>query len=337
MASRLADTAKSLVRDGTGILAVDDFTAGMNKRLENAGIDPTAEARRDFREILFSATDAMREFISGVILFDETIRQSARSEAPLTGMLRDAGVLIGVKLDTGSQPLTFTDGEVIATGLETLAPRIAEYRAMGAAFGKWRAILHVGDGKPSNNAISANAYALARYAAMCQEAGLVPIVEPDILMDGGHTIETCREVTARVLTEVFKELDAARVRLDALILKPNMVTAGRDCEKQPTHEDVAKHTINVLKRCVPPTVAGIAFLSGGQSAIDATHNLHLMNLQGGLPWKLTFSYNRALQSDALKAWAGRDENITAARAAFAHRARMNALAARGKWSMAFER
>jgi fructose-bisphosphate aldolase, class I len=337
MASRLAETARQLVTDGKGILAVDDFTPGLDKRLQSVGVTPSPEARRDFREILFGAGEAMRDCISGVILYDETIRQSARNETPLTDMILNAGALIGVKLDTGSEPLAFTDGEVSAKGLETLAPRMAQYKAMGATFGKWRAILHIGKDKPSANAVSANAYALARYASMCQEAGLVPIIEPDILMDGDHAIDVCREATVRVLTAVFKELEAARVKLDAIILKPNMVTAGAQAARQATHEDVARQTINVLKRCVPPQVPGIAFLSGGQSSIDATHHLNAMNMQGPLPWKLTFSYNRALQAEALQAWGGQDENIEAARQALSFRARMNSLAARGKWSMGLER
>jgi fructose-bisphosphate aldolase, class I len=336
MAARLADIARQLVADGKGILAADDFTAGIDKRLESAGISPSPEARRDFREILFGAQDAMRECISGVILYDETIRQSARNGAPLTDMILNMGALIGVKLDTGSEPLPFTDGELTTKGLETLAPRMAEYKAMGATFGKWRAIFSIGENRPSANALSANAYALARYASLCQEAGLVPIVEPDILMDGAHTIEDCREATVRVLTDVFRELQAARVRFDAMILKPNMVTAGKSASKQATHEDVARHTMNVLKRCVPGDVPGIAFLSGGQSSLDATMNLNQIRAQGSAPWKLTFSYNRALQADALKAWAGKDENIEAARIAFTHRARMNALASRGRWTKAQE-
>jgi fructose-bisphosphate aldolase, class I len=337
MASRLAETARQLVAEGKGILAVDDFTAGFDKRLASIGVAPSPEARRDFREVLFGSGEAMRDFISGVILYDETIRQTARNETPLTDMILNAGALIGVKLDVGSEPLAFTDGEVSTKGLETLAPRMSQYKAMGASFGKWRAILHIGKDKPSANAVSANAYALARYAAMCQEAGLVPIVEPDILMDGDHPIDVCREATVRVLTAIFKELDAARVKLDAIVLKPNMVTAGAQAARQATHEDVARQTINVLKRCVPPQVPGIAFLSGGQSSIDATQHLNLMNMQGSKPWTLTFSYNRALQADALKSWAGLDENVAAARQAFSFRARMNSLASRGKWSMGLER
>jgi fructose-bisphosphate aldolase, class I len=333
---RLTEIARQLVADGKGILAVDDFTAGINRRLASAGVDPSPEARCDFREILFGTSEAMHDYISGVILYDETIRQSGRDGTPFTDMILNAGCLIGIKLDTGSEPMPFADGEVITKGLETLAARIADYKRMGASFGKWRAIFHVGDAKPSANAISANAYALARYAAMCQEAGLVPIVEPDILMDGDHTIETCREVTVRVLTDVFKELASARVRLDAMILKPNMVTAGVACLRQPAHEDVARQTISTLKRCVPSQVPGIAFLSGGQSSTDATQHLHLMQTHRPLPWRLTFSYNRALQADTLNIWGGKDENIEAARAAFAHRAKMNSLASLGKWSKSME-
>jgi fructose-bisphosphate aldolase, class I len=331
MASRLEETVKRLVAEGKGILAVDDFIPGMNRRLEAIGVAPSPEARRDFREILFGTSAAMQDYISGVILYDETIRQTARDGMALTDMILNAGCLIGIKLDTGAEPMPFTDGEMSTKGLETLAPRIAEYKAMGATFGKWRAIFLIGEGKPSANAIASNSYALARYAAMCQGAGLVPIVEPDIVMDGDHSIEACREVTVRVLTEVFKELAQARVRPDAMILKPNMVTAGKSASRQPTHEDVARQTVNVLKRCVPPSVAGIAFLSGGQSSLDATQHLNLMNQQGRLPWPLTFSYNRALQADALNIWAGKDANIESARKAFAHRARMNSLASRGKW------
>jgi fructose-bisphosphate aldolase class I len=287
--------------------------------------------------MLFGATDAMKSYISGVILFDETIRQKARDGTPLIDMIKATGAVPGIKLDTGAKPLALSPGETVTEGLDGLSGRVAEYAKMGAQFAKWRAVIDIGKGIPTHNAIHANAHALARYAAICQAGGIVPMVEPEVLMDGDHDIDRCAEVTEWVLKEQFMELYYAGVQLEGVILKPNMVISGKKCPKQASREEVAEKTLKVLKRCVPSAVPGIAFLSGGQSGEDATAHLHLMNASGPLPWKLTYSYGRALQADALKAWGGKDENIPAARKAFAHRARMNALAASGKWEQKLEK
>ncbi len=324
-------TAKRLMAPGKGVLAVDDFTPGITRRLAAIGVESTEATRRDYREMLFTTTGAMRDYISGVILYDETFHQQARSGTPLREIIAATGALVGVKLDKGQKPL---GSEQLTDGLDDLEQRLAAYKKLGASFGKWRAVLSISAELPSTGCIKANAMALARYAEICQAQGIVPIVEPDILMNGDHGIERCAEVTAAVLSEQFEQL--RNVNLKAMILKPNMVTAGSDAPQQPGHKTVAEMTLEVLRACVPVSVAGVAFLSGGQSSVDATAHLHHMNAAGGLPWPLTFSYNRALQDDALKSWGGKEANIPAAQAAFAKRAKMNSLAALGKWSRGFE-
>jgi fructose-bisphosphate aldolase class I len=278
----------------------------------------------------------MKSCISGVILFDETLRQTAADGTALVTLIKQAGAVPGIKMDKGPKPLPFSPGETVTEGLDGLADRVAEYARLGAEFAKWRAVIDVNDQIPSYNAINANAQALARYAAICQAGGIVPIVEPEVLMDGAHDIDRCAEATEWALKETFQKLYHARVALEGIVLKPNMVISGKKCPRQAGRAEVAEKTLKVLKRCVPAAVPGIAFLSGGQSSLDATAHLHLMNAAGPLPWKLTFSYGRALQSDALKAWGGKTENIAAAQRAFSHRARMNALASTGSWSQELE-
>mgnify|MGYP001157480240 CR=1 FL=1 len=337
MTNKLADIAQRMVAAGKGILAADESTGSIAKRLESINTPSTPDTRRDYREMLFGATEAMKANISGVILFDETLRQKARNGTPLVDMIKSTGAVPGIKLDTGAKPLALSPGETVTEGLDGLAARVEEYAKLGAEFAKWRAVIDIGKGIPTHNAIHANAHALARYAAICQAGGIVPMVEPEVLMDGDHDIDTCMRVTEWALKEQFQELYYAGVKLEGIILKPNMVISGKKCPTQASQEEVAEKTLIVLKRCVPVAVPGIAFLSGGQSSKDATAHLSLMNAAGPLPWKLTFSYGRALQADALKAWAGKDANIEAARAAFSHRARMNALASIGKWSKALEK
>lgn len=337
MIDQLNKIANRMVAPGKGILAADESTGSIAKRLESINTPSTEETRRDYREMLFSAADAMKTCISGVILFDETLRQKARNGTPLVDVIKATGAVPGIKLDTGAKPLALSPGETITEGLDGLAGRVAEYVKLGAQFAKWRAVIDIGKGIPSHNAIHANAHALARYAAICQAGGLVPIVEPEVLMDGGHDIDACERVTEWALKEQFQELYYAGVALEGMILKPNMVIAGKKSAAQASREQVAERTLKVLKHCVPAAVPGIAFLSGGQSSEDATAHLHLMNAAGPLPWKLTFSYGRALQADALKAWGGKSENVAAGQRAFSHRAKMNALAASGKWTPSLEK
>ena len=314
----LRDIAKQLMTSGKGLLAVDDFPAGIEKRFAAIGVASTPNTRRDFREMLFSTPEFARD-VSGVILYEETF-WNAKLPA----------VLKGIKLDMGQKPLALSDGELISEGLDGLAQRIAGFKAAGASFAKWRAVLKISDVLPSQNAIAANCHALARYAAICQQEGLVPIVEPDILMDGDHTIERCAEVTRLVLDEQFEQLETAGVDLAAMILKPNMVTAGSKMRSD--SQIVAEMTTQVLLHHVPTGIGGIAFLSGGQSEIEATQNLNLIANK----IHATFSFNRALQDTALKTWAGKSENIKAAQIAFSHRLKMNALAAQGLWSLKME-
>jgi fructose-bisphosphate aldolase class I len=340
MTDKLDDIAKKMVADGKGILAADESSGTIKKRFDSIGIESTADLRRDYREMMFTAIEAMRNHISGVILFDETIRQKASDGRPLVQKIEATGALPGIKVDAGTKDIPFFPGEKITEGLDGLGERLKEYHGLGARFAKWRAVIDIGEGIPTAYAISANAEALARYAALCQTAKIVPIVEPEVLMDGPvakHGIETCERVTERTLNAVFDALAAARVRLEAMVLKPNMVVPGKNSGEKASPQDVAERTVRVLKRTVPAAVPGIAFLSGGQSDEEATRHLSLMNAMGPLPWKLTFSYGRALQAAALKAWAGRRENLAAAQAAFAHRARMNGLAASGKWSESLEK
>jgi fructose-bisphosphate aldolase class I len=340
MTDKLDDIAKKMVADGKGILAADESSGTIKKRFDSIGVESTADLRRDYREMMFTAIEAMRNHISGVILFDETIRQKASDGRPLVQKIEATGALPGIKVDAGAKDIPFFPGEKITEGLDGLGERLKEYHGLGARFAKWRAVIDIGEGIPTAYAISANAEALARYAALCQTAKIVPIVEPEVLMDGPvakHGIETCERVTERTLNAVFDALAAARVRLEAMVLKPNMVVPGKNSGEKASPQDVAERTVRVLKRTVPAAVPGIAFLSGGQSDEEATRHLSLMNAMGPLPWKLTFSYGRALQAAALKAWAGRRENLAAAQAAFAHRARMNGLAASGKWSESLEK
>ena len=333
---KLNDIANRMVAAGKGILAADESTGSITKRFESIKLESTETNRRDYREMLFGATDAMKSCISGVILFDETIRQKAASGQTLVDMIKATGAVPGIKLDKGPKPLPFCPGETVTDGLDGLADRVAEYAKLGAEFAKWRAVIDIVNGKASHNAIHANAHALARYAAICQAGGIVPMVEPEVLMDGEHDIDTCAAITEWALKEQFQELYYAGVKLEGIILKPNMVISGKKCATQASREEVAEKTLKVLKRCVPAAVPGIAFLSGGQASEDATAHLHYMNASGPLPWKLTYSYGRALQADALKAWGGKPDNVAAARKAFSHRAKMNALAASGKWSMDVE-
>ena len=329
---KLNDIANRMVAPGKGILAADESTGSITKRFESIKLESTETNRRNYREMLFRSADAMKSYISGVILFDETLRQKAADGTPLVDVIKAAGAVPGIKLDKGPKPLPFCPGETVTEGLDGLAERVAEYAKLGAEFAKWRAVIDVSDTIPSYNAISANAHALARYAAICQQGGIVPMVEPEVLMDGAHTIDRCMEATEWALKETFQQLYYANVQLEGIILKPNMVISGKKCPTQASREEVAEKTLKVLKRCVPGAVPGIAFLSGGQSSTDATAHLHHMNAAGPLPWKLTFSYGRALQADALKAWGGKPENVAAGQHAFAHRAKMNAAAAAGRWS-----
>ncbi|WP_438721712.1 class I fructose-bisphosphate aldolase [Bartonella rochalimae] len=335
MSERLEDIAVSLVRPGKGILAADESTATIGKRFQTIGVESTEENRRAYREMLFSAKEAMEIAISGVILFDETIRQKASTGQMLTDLIRHTGAVPGIKVDTGAKPLSAFPQETITEGLDGLRERLKDYYALGARFAKWRAVIAIDEHSlPTRGAINQNAQALARYAALCQEVGLVPIVEPEVLMDGPsrqHSIARCFEVTQTVLKRVFEELFQARVLLEGMILKPNMVIDGKDARKASVDE-VAEKTVRVLKQTVPAAVPGIAFLSGGQSDEEATAHLSAMNSFGLLPWKLTFSYGRALQAAALKAWGGKAEQSAAAQKAFYHRARMNHLAALGQWT-----
>ncbi|MFL5123072.1 MAG: class I fructose-bisphosphate aldolase [Microvirga sp.] len=334
---QLNKTAEAMTKPGKGILAADESSSTIKKRFDAIGVDSTADNRRDYRELLFRSTDAMRNYISGVILYDETIRQSAKDGTPLVKIIADTGAIPGIKVDAGAKPLPFSPGETVTEGLDGLRERLKDYHGLGARFAKWRAVIDIGERKPSYAAILANAHALARYAALCQEADIVPIVEPEVLMDGGHDIQTCAQVTEWVLKEVYQQLYYQNVVLEGTVLKPNMIVPGNKSEKRASVDEVAERTIEVLKRCVPSAVPGIAFLSGGQSDEEATAHLDAMNRIGGFPWKLTFSYGRALQAAPQKAWSGKNENVAAAQRAFSHRAKMNGLAALGQWQNELEK
>jgi fructose-bisphosphate aldolase class I len=327
-----------MVTAGKGILAADESNGTIAKRFAAIGIESTEETRRDYRELLFRAQDALKQYISAIILYDEAIRQLASNGTPLAKLIEAAGAIPGIKVDMGPKPLSNFPGETITEGLDGLRDRLSEYRRLGARFAKWRAVISIDSTKgiPTQFAIEANGQDLARYAALCQNANVVPIVEPEVLMDGGHDLECCAEVTGRVLKLVFMQLYEARVFLEGMVLKPNMVISGSKHPKRASPEEVARATVRVLKRCVPAAVPGVAFLSGGQSGVEATANLDAICSLGG-PWALTFSYGRALQAAALQAWAGKGQNIRAAQAAFAHRARMNALATQGRWTESEER
>jgi fructose-bisphosphate aldolase, class I len=336
MTEKLEDIAQAMVAPGKGILAADESSGTIKKRFDSIGVTSTEDVRRDYREMLFRANDAMKNYVSGVILYDETIRQKAKDGTSLVDVMRAAGSIPGIKVDTGAKPLAGPTAkiETVTEGLDGLRERLAEYYKLGARFAKWRGVITIADGLPSWNCIKANSHALARYAALCQEAGIVPIVEPEVLMDGPHSshdIDECYRVTEWTLRTVFRELYDARVSLEGMVLKPNMVIAGQKSARQASPEEVAEKTVRCLKATVPSSVPGIAFLSGGQSDELATQHLSLMNAAGGLPWSMTFSYGRALQAAALTAWGGKTENVAAGQRAFTHRARMNSLAALGKW------
>jgi fructose-bisphosphate aldolase, class I len=334
---QLNKVANAMVQPGKGILAADESSSTIQKRFEAIGVESTADNRRDYRELLFRSTEAMKSYVSGVILFDETLRQSAKDGTPLVKLIEQAGAVPGIKVDAGAKPMPFCPGETVTEGLDGLAGRLKEYYGLGARFAKWRAVIDIGEAKPSYACILANAHALARYAALCQEADIVPIVEPEVLMDGSHDIATCAQVTEWVLKEVYQQLYYQRVALEGTVLKPNMIVPGKKSGKAASVEQVAEETLKVLKRCVPPSVPGIAFLSGGQSDEEATAHLDAMNRIGGFPWKLTFSYGRALQAAPQKAWSGKTENVAAAQRAFAHRAKMNGLASLGQWKNDLEK
>lgn len=327
----LAETARQLVEPGRGILAADESTGTIKKRLDSVGVESTEETRRSYRETLFT-TEGAGEHISGVILFDETIRQATSDGVPFPKYLADHGMIPGIKVDKGAKPLAGFPGEKVTEGLDGLRDRLAEYVDLGARFAKWRAVIAIDDGIPTDFCIQANAHALARYAALCQEAGLVPIVEPEVLMDGNNSLAVCEDVTGRVLEAVFSELHAHQVYPEGMLLKPNMVISGKKCPEQAGVEEVAEATVRCLSRYVPAAVPGIVFLSGGQSAELATEHLNAMNRRGPHPWALSFSYGRALQGPALETWAGKPENVPAAQQAFAHRARLNSAATKGEYS-----
>ena len=329
-------TALKMVEPGKGLLAADESTGTIQKRFDAIAVENTEQNRRAYRELLFRSAEAMT-YISGVILFRETLYQDAADGAPLVKLIEQAGAVPGIKVDEGAKPMAGFPGETLTEGLDGLPDLLAKAYARGARFAKWRAVISIGSGLPSWGAVHANAHALARYAATCQDQGLTPIVEPEVLMDGDHDIEVCERVTRHVLQAVFAELNIQRVALEGMILKPNMIVSGLDCPRQAPVEEVARRTVAVLKACAPAAVPGIAFLSGGQSDEQATAHLDAMNRIGGLPWKLTFSYGRALQQAPQAAWAGRPDNVAAAQRAFAHRARMNSLASLGRWEGVLER
>ncbi|MCY4157038.1 MAG: fructose-bisphosphate aldolase class I [Gammaproteobacteria bacterium] len=324
----LAETAQAMVAPGKGILAADESAPTIGKRFASIGVESTEPLRRDYRSMLFS-TPGAEQFISGVILFDETLRQSMPDGEPMPQYLAGRGMIPGIKVDQGAKPLAGFPGEKITEGLDGLRERLAEYRGLGAGFAKWRAVIAIGEGAPSDYCVHANAHALARYAALCQEAGLVPIVEPEVLMDGPHPLSRCEQVTGEVLAQVFDELERHRVELEGIILKPNMVVSGSECPAQAGVDEVAEATLRALKTHVPAAVPGIAFLSGGQSAEDATAHLSAMNARGPHPWQVSFSYGRALQAPALTAWGGKAGRLAEAQQAFGERARLNGLARTG--------
>ena len=333
----LNKVAQAMVAPGKGILAADESSGTIKKRFDAINVESTEDNRRDYREMLFRSKDAMSKYISGVILYDETIWQKAKDGTPLVKLIEQAGAIPGIKVDEGTQALPGCPGELITVGLDKLAARLADYYKQGARFAKWRAVIDIGQGIPSYTAVRTNAHALARYAALCQAAQIVPIVEPEVLMDGDHSIERCYEVTEFVLKETFQELYYQKVALEGMILKPNMAISGKKAKDRAGVQQVAEKTVKLLKECVPSAVPGIAFLSGGQSDEEATAHLDAMNKIGGLPWKLTFSYGRALQAAPQKAWSGKAENFGAGQQAFTHRAHMNGLASKGEWKADLEK
>jgi fructose-bisphosphate aldolase class I len=334
--TELHDTARALVAEGKGILAADESTGTIKKRFDSIGLESTEENRRAYRELLFT-TEGAEEYISGVILYDETIRQSASDGTPFPELLASKGIIPGIKVDVGAKPLALAEGETVTEGLDGLRERLAEYRGLGARFAKWRATYSIDEHRPSEYCVWTNAHALARYAALCQEAGIVPIVEPEVLQDGTHTIEQSAKATGRVLQAVYTELHDQRLDLYGTLLKPNMVLSGYEASQRAGFEEVADATLDVFHRHVPAAVPGIVFLSGGQSDEDATAHLNAMNAPGAHPWELSFSYGRALQAPALKAWGGKPENVEAGQRAFYHRAKMNGAARTGAYAPELER
>ncbi len=340
MTETLQDIARAMVTPGKGILAADESSGTIKKRFDKISVTSTADTRRDYRELLFRS-DGMKH-VSGVILYDETIRQKAADGTPLVDLIKASGAIPGIKVDAGAKPLPGPTSKIekVTEGLDGLRERFAEYHALGARFAKWRAVITIAEHCPTYNCINANAQALARYAALAQEAGIVPIVEPEVLMDGEHSahdIDRCLAVTEWTLKEVFHQLHYANVSLEGMVLKPNMIVPGQKSPRQASPQEVAEKTAACLRRCVPAAVPGIAFLSGGQSDEAATEHLSLINALGPYPWRITFSYGRALQAAALDAWRGKPGNVAAAQRAFAHRARMNGLASEGKWKPALEK
>ena len=332
----LSKTAAAMVARGKGVLAADESSGTCEKRFKSMNIECTEESRRAYRGLLFT-TPGAEQFVSGVILFDETMRQKADDGTLFPAYLAKKGILPGIKVDQGAMDLALCPGEKVTEGLDGLRPRLAEYFKLGARFAKWRAVITIGESIPSHACLYANAHALARYAALCQEASIVPMIEPEVLLDGSHAIERSEEVTEATLSATYAAMAAHRISLEHLILKTSMVVSGKDCPRQAGVEEVAERTLRVLKRTVPAAQPGIVFLSGGQSDLDATAHLNAMNAMKGLPWPLTFSYSRALQNPALKAWSGKAANVQAAQKAFHHRAHMNGLAAQGKWKPELER
>jgi fructose-bisphosphate aldolase class I len=326
----LQDIAAAIVAGDKGILAADESTGTIEKRFDTIGVESTEETRRAYRNLLFT-TPGMEEYIGGVILYDETIRQSADDGTPFAELLASKGVVPGIKVDTGAQDLAGHPGEKVTEGLDGLRGRFAAYHELGARFSKWRAVITIGNGIPTDACLHVNAHALGRYAALSQEAGIVPIVEPEVLMDADNTLERCRDVTSETLRHVFVELERQGVELEGMLLKPNMVISGKTCPTQANAAQIAEATVECFLERVPEAVPGIVFLSGGQSEVEATRNLDAINRRGG-PWPLSFSYGRALQASALEAWRGDQASVEAGQTAFLHRARMNALATAGDWS-----
>ena len=332
----LSKTAAAMVAKGKGILAADESSGTCETRFKSVGVECTEESRRNYRGLLF-ATPGVEQFLSGVILFDETIRQKSADGVPFAGYLAKKGIIPGIKVDKGAHDLALAPGEKVTEGLDGLAKRLEEYFKLGARFAKWRAVITIGDGIPTHACLYANAHALARYSALCQEASIVPIIEPEVLLNGNHTIERCEEVTEETLRATYAALAAHNVAVEHVILKASMVVSGKDASRQANVDEVAERTVRVLKRTVPAAQPGVVFLSGGQSDVSATAHLNAMAATKGLPWPLTFSYSRALQNPALGTWKGQAGNVVAAQRAFHHRAHMNALACQGKWKQELEK